>query len=56
MGGEGSAVVSEGWVVEAVGTEFKLTRDGDSLTYTHTHTQVHSFNCNTHVHIIAEQY
>ena len=56
MGGEGGAVVSEGWVAEAVGTEFKLTSDGDSLTYTHTHTQVHLFNFNTHAHITAEQY
>ena len=29
MGGEGGAVVSEGWVVEVVGTEFKLTSDGE---------------------------
>ena len=28
MGGEGGAVFSEGWVVEVVGTEFKLTSDG----------------------------
>ena len=29
MGGEGGAVVSEGRVAEAVGTEFKLTSDGE---------------------------
>ena len=33
-------MVSEGRVAEAVGTEFKLTSDGDSShTHIHTHTK-----------------